>query len=133
MAAVNSGNTQFGHPLAPAAVGQNHRFCHDQIQGGAALAGRDKHFLVALGWCACIANELEVVVGAVKGFWFATHDFTLGLEVFGKAVQESQVRVYADQRRRRIVRIRAGKFKPLGCDHTVELVVAQIVGNRDKL
>ena len=49
LAAVNPGDTEFGHPLAPAAIGQNHRFCHDQIQWGAALAGRDNNLFIALG------------------------------------------------------------------------------------
>ena len=85
---------------------------------------------MATRWRSVQTQEAKVVVGAVEGFGLAAHHFALRFEVARQAVQKSQLGAWhggfghaGGMRKVRVI-------EPLRGDHIVELVVAQVGGNR---
>ena len=94
LASVNGRHAQTSKPLPPSAVGQDHGFCHDQIEWRAALPHTDLHRLVARwGGVAAVTQQAEVVVGPVEVFGLAANHFTACFQMLGQAPEECQALV----------------------------------------
>ena len=114
-----------GEPLAPGAVGQDHRLGDDQIERRAALARADGHWLVALRLAARGVVELEVVVGPVEVLGLAANDLALALEVPGQAVQKGHFNAPLDIDGCSDLR----RFEEGFGEGVVERIVAQVAGD----
>ena len=92
LASVNGGYAQAGQPLPPSAVGQNHGFRHNQIEGGASLTHTDLDRLLASGRSViAVTHQAEVVVGSIEIFRFATHHLASRFEVLRQTPEKCQV------------------------------------------
>ena len=79
------------------------------------------------GWqCVCPVGlvEFEVVVRAVKYFGFTANNFALCLQVFGQAVEPTQLIAPSWQGARRIDGLKKGIV-----EHITQLVMAQVLSN----
>jgi hypothetical protein len=86
LAAVDAGHAQLGQPRAPAAVGDDGRLGHDQVQRRAAPAHADLHLFAARGLGAVVAHEAKAVVGPREVLGLATHHLAPRFEGERKAV-----------------------------------------------